>query len=132
MRKRVKRVNLNTTSRSHDKLMLKNLFTSLVIYGKVATTETKARALKSFALAQVADYAKLTESRIVKRWINSEISTLKFRKRASEKLNTLKGDFKVTMVRVAPRKGDNAAKYEVSILNYDVKNTNEQNNVAES
>jgi large subunit ribosomal protein L17 len=131
MRKRVKRLNLNTTKRSHDKLLLKNLFTSLVVYGKVTTTETKARALKSFAQAQFADFAKITESRDLKRWANSEISTEKFLDRAIGNLQAHKEALQVTIVRLEPRKGDNASQYEVSIINFDPKKRNEQqNNVA--
>jgi ribosomal protein L17 len=132
MRKRVKRLNLNTTKRSHDKLLLKNLFTSLIVYGIVTTTVKRAKTLKSFAQHQGAEFAKLTDSRGLKRWANENISSLKFKKRAMDKLEALKGAFKVSIVKVAPRKGDNAVQYEVSILNFDQKKSDEQNNVAQS
>ncbi|WKZ30258.1 MAG: L17 family ribosomal protein [Candidatus Dojkabacteria bacterium] len=131
MRKRVKRLNLNTTKRSHDKLLIKNLFTSLIVYGVVTTTVKRAKSLKSYAQSLAADYAKQSDSRSLKRWANENISSMKFRKRAMDKLAALKDAFKVSIVKVAPRKGDNAVQYEVSILNFDQKKTDEQNNVAQ-
>lgn len=131
MRKRVKRLNLNTTKRSHDKSLIKNLFTSLVTYGTVTTTETKARALKSYVQSKYAEFEAITESRLKKRWMNEEVSTSKFQDRIEKKLDSLKSNFKVTMVRVAPRKGDNADQFEVSIINFDDK-SNEQHDVAKS
>jgi len=129
MRKRVKRLNLNTTKRSHDKLLLNNLFTSFVLYGKVVTTERKARALKSFAQSQIHEYSTISDSRLKKRWINVNISTGKLLKKATESLNKLVSA-KVSMARLAPRKGDNAARYEVSTLNLVQTTPNEPDNNA--
>jgi ribosomal protein L17 len=109
-------------------LLLKNLFSSLVIYGKVTTTERKARTLKSHAQKQLAGYGKLSESRMQKRWVNENVSTVTFRKRVTANLERVKTEAKVSMVRTAPQKGDNAAQYEVSILNFDAKKNEQDNN----
>jgi large subunit ribosomal protein L17 len=44
-------------TKSHREAMLKNLLTSLIIYGTIKTTDTKAKALKSYA-EKVIEIAK--------------------------------------------------------------------------
>ncbi|GEM_PF-1862209 len=130
MRKRVKRLNLNTTKRSHDKLLIKNLFTSFILYGKVVTTETKARALKSYIQSQIHDYASITESRLQKRWINENISTEKLLKKAIASLEKFKENKKISMTRISSRKGDNAERFEITVINLVPTVSNEQDNNA--
>lgn len=104
--------------------MIKNLFTSLVMYGKVTTTKPRAKALKAYALTKVQAYKKLNDSLSTKRWVKAEVSTMKYLQRVVEKLNGF-DKFAVSAVQVQPRKGDNAQQYEVSILNYDAQKKNE-------
>lgn len=125
MRKRVKRINLNQSSRSHDKLLAKNLFTSLLMYGKLVTTKPRSRVVKAYTLTKVAAYKKLSSSLTTKRWIKAELSTVKYAKRIEEKLKSFGSDFAISIVMTQPRKGDSAPQYEVSILNYDVKKSDE-------
>ncbi|MCC7304573.1 hypothetical protein IT418_04150 [bacterium] len=126
MRKRVKKLNLNQSTKSHDKLLAKNLFTSLLMYGKVTTTKPRAKVLKAYALSKVSDFKKNKSSLETKRWLQSEISTLKYNKRVSGKLKSFGTNFAVSVVQTQPRKGDNASQYEVTIINYDEKKGNEQ------
>lgn len=125
MRKRVKKLNLNQSTKSHDKLLAKNLFTSLMMYGKVVTTKPRSRVLRGYALSKVNAYKKLGTSLETKRWLQAEVSTVKYRKRVTDKLNSFGADFAVSIVQTQPRKGDNAPQYEVVILNYDAPKTNE-------
>lgn len=125
MRKRVKKLNLNQSTKSHDKLLAKNLFTSLLMYGKVTTTKPRAKVLKAYALSKVSGFKKITTSLETKRWLQSEISTMKYNKRVAEKLKGFGADFAVTIVQTQPRKGDNSSQYEVTIINYDEKKGNE-------
>ncbi|PJA12540.1 hypothetical protein CO112_01690 [Candidatus Dojkabacteria bacterium CG_4_9_14_3_um_filter_150_Dojkabacteria_WS6_41_13] len=126
MRKRVKRLNLNQSSRSHDKALIKNLFTSLVMYGKVTTTKPRAQALRAYACNKVFAFKRLGTSLESKRWIKAEVSTYKYSKRVTEKLKGFDEKFAVTTAMTKPRGGDNAPQYEVSIINYDATKTNEQ------
>ncbi len=124
MRKRVKRLNLNASNKAHDKLMAKNLFTSLLMYGKITTTKPRAKAVKAYALSKVNAYKKLTTSLEQKRWLNAEVSTKTYAKRVANKITGFE-NFAVSVVMAQPRKGDNAQRYEVSILNYDAEKKNE-------
>ncbi|WKZ23841.1 MAG: L17 family ribosomal protein [Candidatus Dojkabacteria bacterium] len=126
MRKRVKKLNLNQSTKAHDKLLAKNLFTSLLLYGKVVTTKPRASTLKAYALSKVNAFRKLTTSLDTKRWLSAELSTQAYKARATEKLKSFGADFAVSVVMTSPRKGDNAPQYEVSIINYEPKKTDEQ------
>lgn len=127
MRKRVKKLNLNQSTKSHDKLLIKNLFTSLLTYGTVTTTKPRASALKAYSLNKVSNYNKVSANPLeLKRWINVELSTDKFGKRITEKLKLIAKEFAVTSSIVQPRKGDNAQQYEISIINFDAKVENEK------
>lgn len=125
MRKRVKKLNLNQSSKQHDKSLIKNLFTSLMMYGKVTTTKPRASALKAYSLSKVSAYKKLGSSLESKRWLKAEVSTIKYNKRVADKLKTLGATFAVSVVQTQPRKGDSAPQYEVSVINYDAQKTNE-------
>ncbi len=126
MRKRVKKLNLNQSTKSHDKLLIKNLFTSSLMYGKVTTTKPRAKALKAYSLSKVNAFTKLGSSLETKRWLKSEVSTVKYNKRVSDKLQGFGSAFAVSIVQTQPRKGDSAPQYEVTVINYDAKKTDEQ------
>lgn len=96
------------------------------MYGKVTTTKPRAKVLKAYALSKVNAYKKLATSLETKRWLQAEVSTIKYNKRVADKLNGFGTDFAVSIVQTQPRKGDSAPQYEVSIINYDAKKTDEQ------
>ena len=125
MRKRVKKLNLNQSSKQHDKSLIKNLFTSLMMYGKVTTTKPRASALKAYALSKVSSFKKTGSSLESKRWLKAEVSTVKYNKRVADKLKGFGADFAVSVVQTQPRKGDSAPQYEVTVINYDAQKTNE-------
>ena len=124
--------NLNTSDKAHTALMLKNLFTSLLLSGKIVTTSKRAKALKSYAQKLVAKYKAKKESwhPIVKKtWLKEHILTRKDFKKAVEHLEKLVDDFKVGVYRAGYREGDGALLYEVRILNFDKIKNVQQNNV---
>lgn len=127
MRKRNKKLNLNQSTKSHDKLMAKNLFTSLMMYGKVVTTKPRASVLKAYALKKVSAYNKIMGSSWeLKRWLTNELTTKKFAHKVAEKLAVLNKNFAVSTVMVQPRKGDNSQQYEVSVINFDAQKEDEK------
>ena len=129
MYKRVKKVNLNTSDKGHNKLMLVNLFTSLLLSGKIVTTEKRAKTLKSYAQKQLAYFAKNKDKLGAiarKTWLQQHISaTGQTYKQAMEKLQQLAGNAKISIIRHGFRKGDGALLYEVRILNFEQENKNE-------
>jgi len=126
MRKRYKKLDLRLSNKQHEKLMIKNLFTSLFMYGKVVTTKPRSRALKAYSLKKVTSYKKVVDSAWkLKRWLNDEFSTKKYSTRVADKIAQLYKDFAISIVMIQPRKGDNTQQFEVSIVNYDAKKENE-------
>ncbi|MBN1374470.1 hypothetical protein JW962_04020 [Candidatus Dojkabacteria bacterium] len=95
-------------------------FVSLVTTGKITTTTTKARALKSFAdkiIGMIVSKKTAHDQNIVR-------ARLKHNKRLAEmfeklsKLPPRMGSY-VSMIGAGNRKGDNAAVSEVSLIDYD-------------
>lgn len=95
------------------------------MYGKLTTTKPRAKALRGYALSKVNAFGKLSNSLESKRWLKVEVSTTQYMKRVTDKLKSFDKTFAVSMVMVQPRKGDNAQQYEVSILNFEPKKSNE-------
>lgn len=96
-----------------------------MMYGKLTTTKPRAQVVKAYTLSKAAEYAKLSTSLDLKRWLKAEFSTQQYAERVAEKMKTLAKSMAVSIVMTQPRKGDNAPQYEVSILNYDAQK-NEQ------
>lgn len=96
------------------------------MYGKVTTTKPRATALKAYALSKVSGFGKLGSSLESKRWMQSELSTVKYVKRVAEKLKVLGAKFAVSTAQTQPRKGDAAPQYEVTIINFDAPKTDEK------
>lgn len=119
MYKRVKKYNLNTSDKQHTYLMLRNLFTSLLIYGKVETTLKKAKALKKYAQEKVAFYNRDLPVVVKKTWLKENISSRKFFRRAVANLERVKKHFAVSIQRTRFRAGDGALLAEVKILNFE-------------
>ncbi len=121
MYKRVKKFNLNTSDKAHGQLMLRNLFTSLLLHGKVETTIKRAKELKRFALRQISYYNRDLPVLVKKTWLKQNITTRKFFKKALENLERVKGDFRLSLKRTRFRAGDGALMAEVRILNFEPK-----------
>ncbi len=122
MYKGVKKYNLNTSDKAHGRLMLRNLFTSLLLSGKITTTEKKARTLKTYAEKVISYYRKAKLAPIAKKtWLQQHIMTRKFYKQALETLERIKDNFALRIRRAKFRKGDGAILWEVSIINFDDK-----------
>lgn len=128
MYKRVKKYNLNTSDKAHGRLLLKNLFTSLLLSGKITTTEKKAKSLKQFAEKTVAYYRSQKLGPIAKKtWLQEHLLTRKLYKQALEVLERVKDKFAIRIRRAKFRKGDGAILWEVSIINFDEKKDVQQN-----
>ncbi len=121
MHKGVKKYNLNTSNKAHGKLLLRNLFTSLLLSGRLETTEKKAKSLKQYALKAVNRFKKIKSPITKKTWLQTNIITRKNYKVALENLDRIKDNFAVSIKRSRFRKGDGAVIYEVVILNFDEK-----------
>ncbi len=125
MYKRVKKLNLNTSDKAHGKLLIKNLFTSLLINGKVKTTEKKAKELKRYAQAKISKFLnKIAKGEPIyrKTWLQQNIlgSNAGYKK-AINNLKALNKEFKITIHRIGFRAGDGATLYEVELINSDTK-----------
>jgi len=125
MYKKVKKLNLNTSDKAHGKLLIKNLFTSLLINGKIKTTEKKAKELKKYAQEKISDYINkiIRKEPIYKKtWLQQNILGNKLGyKRAVDNLKALNKGFKITIHRVGFRAGDGALLYEVELINSEAK-----------
>jgi len=117
MKKRIKKYNLNTSNPAHSKLMLKGLYTDLLLRGKVSTTSTKAKALKSYAQQRTYAYSKITDPILKDKWVSQNITSLKFRDKILERLDKIASSFKVTSYKERNRDGDNALVCAVEIIN---------------
>ena len=103
---------------SHKEAMLRNLTTSLILYGTIKTTDAKAKVIKAYA-ERVIDIAKnpiLTNKRRL-------IKILKTRDAFNKLINEIAPRFKdrnggyITITKADFRKGDSAPLSIVEILN---------------
>ena len=114
MNKRKKKYNLNTSNTAHTYLMLRNLFTSLLLSGHVVTTDKRAKSLKRYAQAKFSEYAKQKSALEKKRWVKKNITTIKHQRKAFETLEkVLANGVKIRLHAVGFRKGDGALMYKV-------------------
>lgn len=122
MKKGVRKQKLNVKV-SHSRIMKRNLFEALVDHGKVETTLSKAKVLKSYADSQISyvfslDNIKVDNS-LVKRVSSERIAekVVKFvsflKKQGTENVSGF-----TTLVRTRYRKGDNSLMVEVRLLGY--------------
>jgi large subunit ribosomal protein L17 len=123
MKKRIRKHKLNVKA-SHSKLMLKNLLESLLTYGKIETTEKKAKVLKSYADEKLS-YVFRSKSKKVDNQIMSALGSARLSEKAFKFVNFLKKQGKenmsgfTSMVRTRYRKGDNSLMIEVSLIGFD-------------
>ncbi len=101
----------------HRRLMLKNLFTSLLDKEKIKTTEAKAKALVSLAdkLIEAAKSGDLHARRQVARYITNKEVYKKFFGELLPALSSRVGGH-VRMVRLGHRKGDGAMISQVELI----------------
>ncbi len=119
MYKRIKKYNLNTSDKRHGKLMLQNLFTSLLLNGRLETTDRKAKELKRFAEKQIAYFNRDLPVLVRKTWLKENIKTRKYFEKALKNLEKVAKDFKLSLKKSRFRAGDNARMVEVKILNFE-------------
>ncbi|MFH1547199.1 MAG: L17 family ribosomal protein [bacterium] len=123
MRKMVKKQKLNVKT-SHSGLMLRNLFESLLTYGKVETTQSKAKILRSYTDVKLNSIlnskADKVDNSIVKKLgsVREAEKVMKFvlflRKQGKETNSGF-----TTMVRTKYRVGDNSLMIEVRLFGFD-------------
>ena len=121
MYKRIKKYNLNASDKQHGRLMLKNLFTSLLLNGKIKTTERKAKELKRFALSQMGYYKRIKSPMVKKTWLKDLVKSRKYFDRVVSKMQELVDDFKISDKKSRFRAGDGALMIELTIINFDKK-----------
>ncbi len=116
MRHRVKKHILNRPA-DQRKALVRNLVTSLFLYGKVKTTESKARALKSEAEKLITAVKRQPEDRNAIRMLTKTIFTEEASKKA---LAYIKGTEKISgytrATKLGYRAGDNALLVQVELL----------------
>lgn len=113
--KRLKKLGLK---KSHRDSLLKNLVASLILHGRIRTTESRAKALAS-QFGRLMNLVQKKEAREAIRLIPNYCATLE----ASEKLiKELKPKYEkrtsgfTRITRVGMRKGDNATQVQIELL----------------
>ncbi len=116
MYKKKKKYRLNTSNKAHTYLMLRNLFTSLLLHKKLVTTVRRAKTLRDYAQKMLVQYSKIEDPWQKKRWINANILTRKYLNRIKETLEQAKKEYKITLKAVGFRNGDGSLMYEVELV----------------
>ena len=108
MRHRKKTRKLGVDS-AHRKALLKNLFTSLLTYGRIKTTEVRGKELVRIgnSLIEKAKKGDLASRRKVASYITKEEVSINFFKETLPKLASRKGGH-LRLLRMGTRKGDGA------------------------
>ena len=123
MKKRIRKHKLNVKA-SHSRLMLRNLLESLLTYGKIETTGSKAKVLKRYADEKLS-YVLQSESKKVNNRIIGSLGSTRLSEKAVKFVNFLNKQGKestsgfTSMVRTRYRKGDNSLMIEVSLIGFD-------------
>jgi len=96
-------------SPAHERLILANLVTSLFEYGKITTTETKAKRLRPHAekLITVAKKGTLHSRREVMKTVRDKDVVHRLFAEIAPSFATREGGY-TRIIKTAPRKGDNA------------------------
>jgi len=122
MKKGVRKQKLNVKV-SHSRSMKSNLFESLMDHGKVETTLSKAKVLKSYADGQIS-YAFSLDNTKVDNSLVKRVSSVRIAEKVVGFVGFLKKQDKknvsgfTTLVRTRYRKGDNSLMVEVRLLGY--------------
>lgn len=104
-------------SPAHERLMLANLATSLFTYGRITTTEAKAKRLRPFAerLITKARKADLHNRREIMRVIRDKDVVHKLVAEIGPHFATRPGGY-TRIVKTMPRKGDNAPMAVIALV----------------
>ncbi len=114
MYKRKKKYKLNTSNREHRKMMLRNLFTSLVLTREIETTNRRAKTLKDYAQKMFSAFLKMQDSLQKERWVKANILTRRFYHRAYKTLQQLHSvGYKIRIHATRFRNGDGSIMYKV-------------------
>ncbi|MBN2100862.1 hypothetical protein JW710_03140 [Candidatus Dojkabacteria bacterium] len=119
MKKGISKRKLNNKS-GHSKILLRNMFSSLVKYGKIETVSAKAKILKSFADDQLSFCAK-SEGRTRKLALQRRLASNKASEMVCKYSDFVKANDPekiagfVSIVRTRFRDGDNSEMSEVSL-----------------
>lgn len=97
--------------------MIKNLVTSLILYEKIITSDTKGKVLKSEAekILSLAKRADLHARRLVLSRLNSKLAAKKIFEDLNQQFKDKKSGF-VRIIKINNRKGDNASQVLVELL----------------
>jgi len=104
-------------SPSHQKLMLANLATDLFIHEKVATTETKAKALRPLAekLITKARKGDLHSRRMVMKTITNKEAVYKLFEEVAPRYIERPGGY-TRITKLGPRQGDGAEEAIIELV----------------
>lgn len=117
MRHRVTKATLNRPA-DQRKALMRNLMTSLFLYGKVQTTDAKAKALASDAEKLITRIKRQKDAHNAVRELKKVIFTEASSKKALEYINASKktsGFVRTTKIRMRP--GDGALVVQVDLIN---------------
>ncbi len=98
-------------SSGHRKMMLRNLTTDLLKYGKIETTETRAKEVRKIAekMITLAKKNNLAARRLVLGEVLDETTVKNLFEKIAPKYEDRKGGY-VRIVKIGPRPGDAAPK----------------------
>ncbi len=117
MRHQKKKIRLQRP-RAASKLLLKNLATSLVIYEKIQTTRSKAKAVQSL-IEKLINIAKTKEKRLAIRELCQYMDTESSSKKIMEELTKRYSERKSGFTRITPikfRSGDAAPIVQIQFM----------------
>jgi large subunit ribosomal protein L17 len=113
-RKKVKKLGV---AKDHRKALLKNLFTSLLLSGRIKTTETRGKELARIGntLIEKAKKGDLTSKRSVSTYITNKEVSINFFKETLPKLASRTGGH-IRLMKLGNRKGDGAKMVMVELI----------------
>ena len=117
MRHLVNKTKLGRT-KSHKEAMLRNMITSLILYGKIETTLAKARYLRS-NVEKLITRAKIEDSvhnrRIARKTVQNKEALIKLFTEIGPKFKNRNGGY-TRIIKTGFRKGDNSPMAIIEIL----------------
>lgn len=113
--KRIKKLGL---PKDHRESLLKNLIASLVIHGKLRTTQSRAKALAARfgrLMSLVQKKEKREAIRLMPNYCNIQVASEKIVNELKEKYKDRKSGF-TRITRVGMRKGDNTPLIQIELI----------------
>lgn len=117
MRHQVKKINLGT-DKNHQTALMRNLAMSVIIYEKVQTTVTKAKAVQPFVERLITigkNEDKRHAIRELTRLLNHENSSKKILEVLVDKYKDRNSGY-TRITNIGPRKGDNAPLVQIELV----------------